>query len=136
MEADDGQTATGRVRLELAPNVHAPAAARRALRGLPLGDRRDEVLLLASELVTNAVLHGRHDGGRPILFEATCDGDHTRIEVRNAGPGFAGAPWVGHGLKIVDEAADRWGVEHDEATHVWFELPMGRGGFEPPSVGL
>jgi hypothetical protein len=48
--------------------------------------------------------------------------------VRDAGPGFAGAPWVGHGLKIVDGAANRWGVERAGATRVWFELPMGRIG--------
>ena len=53
--------------MRLEADVHAPAAARRALRELPLGERADDVLLLASELVTNAVVHG---SAQPIELEA------------------------------------------------------------------
>ena len=91
---------------------HAPAAARRALRELPLGERADDVLLLASELVTNAVLHG---SAQPIELDADFDGDRLRVAASG------GAPLTGHGMQIVDAAAERWGVEHDA---VWVELPL------------
>jgi hypothetical protein len=136
MGAEEDKPDRARLRLQLAPDVHAPAAARRALRELPLGERTDDVLLLASELVTNAV---RHAGLRPdqaIELVAACDAGVAHVEVRDRGPGFDLDPQAGHGLKIVDSMTPRWGVEHDGATRVWFELPMGRGGFEPPSVGL
>ena len=52
-----------------------------------------------------------------------------RIEVRDPGPGFEMAePQLdparpsGWGLYLVRELSDRWGVERDEETRVWFEL--------------
>ena len=147
MQPDDAEPRRGRLRLLLTPDQNAPAAARRALRDLPLGERGDDVLLLASELVTNAVVHGAVAADEPIELEAECDDGCARVEVRNRGSGFVRERAAGYGLLIVAAATDRWGLSQDGATCVWFEVathawgrlrgaPMGRGGFEPPSVGL
>jgi nitrate/nitrite-specific signal transduction histidine kinase len=115
------QSGLGRLQLQLPPESGAPAAARRALRTLPLGDRADDVLLLASELVTNAVLHA---GSRnPIELIAECRPDGTWVEVRDHGRGFESPPLrAGHGLQILTATSDRWGIVQDDATRVWFEL--------------
>jgi anti-sigma regulatory factor (Ser/Thr protein kinase) len=122
MDTDEVQRGHGRLRLQLVPDEHAPATARRALRELPLGERKDDVLLLASELVTNAVVHATRGSGEPIELVAACERDRTRVEVRDRGPGFAADPRLGHGLRLVEAATDRWGIEHDGETRVWFEL--------------
>ena len=111
----------GRLQLQLPPESGAPAAARRALRTLPLGDRADDVLLLASELVTNAVVHA--DSEEPIELTAECRPDGTWVEVRDHGHGFESPPLrAGHGLQILTATSDRWGIVHDGATSVWFEV--------------
>lgn len=111
------------LRLRLPADVHAPAAARRALGAMPLGEHADDVLLLASELVGNAVRHAGLEPGEAIELAATSNGHHARVEVRDHGPGFrASDPRDGFGLHIVAAAAFAWGVELDGATCVWFEL--------------
>jgi anti-sigma regulatory factor (Ser/Thr protein kinase) len=87
------------------------------------------VRLLVSELVTNAVRHANLAAGDVILlvFESV---DHAfRVEVHDPGGGFvptAPAPDParpsGWGLYLVAELADRWGVDSDDRTLVWFEL--------------
>jgi anti-sigma regulatory factor (Ser/Thr protein kinase) len=85
-------------------------------------DRRADVRLLATELVTNAFRHGRP----PITLVIDESPDHLRVEVADAGggrprrtpePGADG----GWGLLLVEETADRWGVA-DGSTSVWFEI--------------
>ena len=121
MPPDATRSGLGRLQLHLDPEPTAPAAARRALRSLPLGDRAEDVLLLASELVTNAVVHADAEG--PIEVTAECRPDATWVEVRDHGPGFGSPqPLPGHGLKIVSVASDRWGIVDDGGTSVWFEV--------------
>jgi anti-sigma regulatory factor (Ser/Thr protein kinase) len=123
MELDQAEVGPRRLRVMLAPDEDAPAAARRALRALPLGDREDDVLLLASELVTNAVVHAGLEPDQTIELAAAWDGSVARVEVRDEGTGFRPAESVeGYGLRMVAMAAARWGVEQDGATCVWFEL--------------
>lgn len=85
-------------------------------------------VLLTSELVTNAVVHGRG----PIQLLLVEDGDRLRIEVTDADsrlPDGAGKPAEhdesGRGLLILDRLADRWGT-HPRPTPpgkvVWFEV--------------
>jgi serine/threonine-protein kinase RsbW len=122
------------VRLErvLSATPEAAAQARHALDvlagGLPDGQVRD-LQLLVSEVVTNAVRHanlGDDDAIRLVVDLA----DHAlRVEVHDPGGGFvpkAPAPDParpsGWGLYLVAELADRWGVDSDEDTLVWFEL--------------
>jgi anti-sigma regulatory factor (Ser/Thr protein kinase) len=106
----------------------APGHARRVLRNL-CADHVDADLLvdaelLVSELVTNAIRHGRGD----ISLCARIDDDRLVVEVIDEGTDFAHElrrrdlqQVGGWGLDIVDDVSSRWGV-HEGATHVWFEL--------------
>jgi anti-sigma regulatory factor (Ser/Thr protein kinase) len=111
------------------PRTHeAPWLARRLLVqwfGAELGsDELHRAKLLASELVTNAVMHGV---GR-ITLRAALNDDRALVEVIDEGSGFEHeirhrevADLRGRGLGIVDTESSRWGV-HEGTTHVWFEL--------------
>jgi anti-sigma regulatory factor (Ser/Thr protein kinase) len=108
------------------PRDHgAPGRARALLRehadGLDRA-RLDTAVLLISELVTNAVLHGR---GQIRLSIDIHDGD-ARITVSDDGGGKPAVrphpgPEGGWGLRLVGELASRWGVREGR-TQVWFEL--------------
>jgi serine/threonine-protein kinase RsbW len=117
-------------RLPAAPQ--AAAVARRALDDLAgeLSDgRMRDVRLLVSELVTNAVRHANLDSGDAIDLVIELADNALRVEVHDPGGGFVPrAPTPdpmrpsGWGLYLVAELADRWGVDSDETTLVWFEL--------------
>jgi anti-sigma regulatory factor (Ser/Thr protein kinase) len=84
--------------------------------------RAEDLRLLVSEVVTNAILHGRSPA--PVDVRVRAD-DEVRVEVVDRGPGFdPGAPRAhevgGFGLKFVSQLADRWGLETDGETRVWF----------------
>ena len=90
----------------------------------------DDLELLVSELIANSVRHcdpvePPHD----IRLRADADGDSIRVEVADAGRGFTHVlrepdpmQTGGRGLYMVDVLADRWGIESDPCTCVWFEL--------------
>ncbi len=121
MPANETQPGLGRLQLQLPPDPGAPAAARRALRTLPLGTRADDVLLVASELVNNAVQHA--DSDDPIELVAECRPDGAWVEVTDHGDRFDTPPiGAGHGLQILTAASQRWGIVHDGCTTVWFEI--------------
>ena len=118
-------------KLELPSGVGAPGVARRLLTEWFAAVLADGTLttarLLASELVTNAVTHGRgRITLRAQLFELCL-----LVEVLDEGGGFERrelrerdfqTPEVGGwGLRIVDAHSSRWGVRRD-SSHVWFEL--------------
>ena len=120
--------------LELPRTSQAPGMARRWLFASfaeELDSRAHEkAQLLVSELVTNAVVHGR---GR-MEIHAQLDRDRLLVEVIDEGPGFTPAVGErdpesagGDGLRIVDEEASRWGIR-EGAAHVWFELRRHRPG--------
>ena len=119
-----------RVTLERGPQ--APAQARTAVAGW-LAGRVDgaiveDVKLLVSELVTNAVRH-QHARGR-IEMACALAGGRVRVEVSDPGGGFDKPPVKepppdalgGRGLLIVDRVASRWGVTRGQPTRVWFEV--------------
>jgi anti-sigma regulatory factor (Ser/Thr protein kinase) len=111
----------------LPPDVHAPATARSALRSLPLGDRATDVLLLASELVAGAVAGGEHADDDAIELSASSGGGLTHVEVRDHGYGLAAHELTdGYGLRVLTGAAERWGIEHDGMTRIWFEIETAR----------
>jgi serine/threonine-protein kinase RsbW len=124
-----GVAAVGHLELTLAPNARSVARARTAvLEALPQldSDRLDTVRLLISELVTNALRHG--DRGEPVELHASWN-SHVRVEVVDRGDGFTPEPRTrpldepgGYGLLLVGSLADRWGVETNHCTTVWFEL--------------
>ena len=112
--------------------VEAPRLARRYLAARaaawPAG-LLDLVVLLTSELVTNAVVHGRS----PVALRLADDGDQITIEISDGDPHplptDAGRPpdtrQNGRGLLIVDNLADRWGCRLHRTPPgktVWFEL--------------
>jgi anti-sigma regulatory factor (Ser/Thr protein kinase) len=122
-------TSGGRLDLTLAPEPASVAQARRAiLNALPELDaeRENTVRLLISELVTNALRHS--DSTEPVTLHASWN-SMVRVEVTDRGDGFTPAPRAkpleeagGYGLLLVGELADRWGVETDSCTTVWFEV--------------
>jgi anti-sigma regulatory factor (Ser/Thr protein kinase) len=119
-----------RIERQLAVTPEAAAEARHALSGVALSDGRErDVRLLVSELVTNAVRHANLAPGDVILLVIDVADSVLRVEVHDPGGGFvprAPAPDParpsGWGLYLVEELADRWGVDSDERTLVWFEL--------------
>jgi anti-sigma regulatory factor (Ser/Thr protein kinase) len=109
--------------------------ARRALDGW-LEEMVDEgsaaaSRLAATELVTNAVQHSGLQLGDEVVLTALAMPELVRIEVEQASSA-AGARIVdpserrardgGHGLRIVEEVAQRWGVEPGPPGCVWFEI--------------
>ncbi len=107
-----------------------PAHARRYVashcKRVP-ADALDVVLLLTTELVTNAMWHGAGDAWLDIQVER----DLVKVGVTDGGSGEVRIardfrwPEGGHGLRIVDALSDRWGVEPMTGTlgkRVWFEL--------------
>jgi anti-sigma regulatory factor (Ser/Thr protein kinase) len=83
--------------------------------------------LITSELVTNAILHGRE----PIDLRVECRGDTVRVEVHDAGGG--GLPQrrpesrdatTGRGVALVESISTRWdtGQGPDGSTRIWAEL--------------
>ena len=88
-----------------------------------------DLMLLVSELVTNAVRHAR---GEVFEVRIAVDPDVLRLEVHDDGAGFEPeiAPYDdgtgGYGLFIVDQLADRWGVERDAGGVIWLELDRTR----------
>lgn len=111
-----------------------PAARRFAagvLGWLP-ADVLDAVLVVVSELVTNAVVHGRS------AVDVQVDGDpgagRVRVAVTDAGGGRPRTQRPGpeeshgRGLQIVEALADLWGVEpaaSGRGKTVWAELAVG-----------
>jgi hypothetical protein len=123
MQSEQVHAGPRRLRLTLPPDLHAPAAARRALRTLPLGPRADDAILLASELVANAVLHAAHEADEMIELSAICEPGRTRVEVRDYGHGVCALELAeGYGLQVLAAASESWGIEHDGTTRAWFEL--------------
>ncbi|MEV7924039.1 ATP-binding protein [Kitasatospora sp. NPDC088264] len=87
----------------------------------------EDVLLMVSELVTNACLHAP---GGPRELRLGWDGERLRVEVSDASPAaprlrpFAdpGRPG-GHGLRVVDRLARDWGcLPEGEGKLVWLEV--------------
>jgi len=88
------------------------------------------VMLLTSELATNAVLHARTDfevtvaRGEDALRIAVTDGN-TRLPQPCMAPADA---TTGRGLALVDALANAWGADrHGRGKTVWFEVrPLSR----------
>jgi anti-sigma regulatory factor (Ser/Thr protein kinase) len=96
--------------------------------------------LAVSELVTNAILHGRG----LIDIRLSVDGDRIRLEVGDQG---GGTPAVqpratpadvagGWGLNLVERLSDRWGYAQDGGvTRVWMERRTDRPGRDVEARG-
>jgi anti-sigma regulatory factor (Ser/Thr protein kinase) len=115
---------------ELESDPAAVACARRFVRDV-LSDWRldhlvDDVLVLTSELVTNAVLHARTgikvtvSRSDPAVLRVSVFDENLRL------PTLAGAPeeaTSGRGLHLVEALADAWGIEQrPDGKIVWAEV--------------
>src|SRR3954470_11249598 len=129
MDADDALLS-----LRLPSRPEAVSAARKALASLNgdlhlvSSERLQDVQLLTSELVTNAIRHSESDDVSMVVRPTPAV---LRVEVANAGAGFdeLALPEPSHetaggwGLRIVELIAHRWGVEPNaEGVEVWFEV--------------
>jgi anti-sigma regulatory factor (Ser/Thr protein kinase) len=123
------------VRRSLAPDLDAPAAARRALDGFR-GQLEEDVIersaLVATEVVTNSVTYAGLTAAQPIDLNIQVLPRCLRIEVTDEGTaGFdpvATPPYPGQdsgrGLWMVDQLTDRWGVDFTHSTRVWSEFDL------------
>jgi len=116
--------------MRLARDEHAAVEARRFARNWARGHAVphpivDDIELVVSELVTNALRHGEP----PIDIELSkstdgtirgeiCDGS-TATPAPNPTPDYRG----GFGLRIVDARTSRWGcTTQPNGKQVWFEI--------------
>ncbi|MFG2488678.1 ATP-binding protein [Streptomyces virginiae] len=125
-------------RYELPADLEAPRLLRTwitaRLAGWHLHGPSDDLLLIATELASNAVRHG----GTParITLALRCPGTGQRVvrlEVEDSGPGFDPRSRrhpvrvesrTGRGLLLVDTLSSAWGVRPtDTGQLVWAELP-------------
>ena len=124
-----------RMELELDNAVDSAADARRALSELAdrmAPEKLDDARLLVSELVTNAIRHAQLTREAPIRLIVEESAGGLCVEVSDPGRGF---DWTGRerradeaggwGLYLVDALADRWGVDRNGHTTVWFEVDPG-----------
>lgn len=119
--------------LEVPCNPDAPSVVRTAVeRCEQLRPVREDAKLVASELVTNAVIHSGCDRGDLLDVRASLRGGHLVIAVTD--PGLNGETAQlrveddpargGFGLRVVQELADRWGAERPNGQRVWAELAL------------
>lgn len=89
----------------------------------------EDVLLVVSELVTNACLHA--GGPQELLLHCTDRGLRIEVSDRSAdrpqprSPHLRGRPG-GHGLHIIERLTRHWGVvgrEYGPGKTVWVEIP-------------
>jgi serine/threonine-protein kinase RsbW len=91
----------------------------------------DDVRLLLTELITNALRHSGMTSDDQIGVKAELSEGTVRIEVHDPGrdgsvevrkPGVRGG---GYGLFLVERLTNQWGVERLNGTTVWAELSAG-----------
>lgn len=96
----------------------------------------EDLRLLVSELVTNCVLHGGAGPADRVTLSVERPNDFIRVEVRDRGRGWtkrtrsreldSAEPPGGWGLMLVGALADRWGINSESGTCVWFEMATAR----------
>ena len=118
--------------LKLDPVPASVGVARRFVRDLLDGvdqDSLDTVLLLSSELVTNAILHAH----TPVELGVCVDGGRALVCVADRMPGsepltprdHSGDRPGGRGLALVADLSDDWGTTTvTGGKTVWFTLPL------------
>ena len=113
---------------------HAVARLMDPSWGIPV-DVTEDVLLMVSELVTNAVLHAR----TAVQIAASVEPGRITVAVGDDDPFHAPRPGEpgatatsGRGMRLVDLLATAWGVHlGDRSKVVWFEVA-----FEPAAIDL
>src|SRR5947209_2839295 len=121
------------VRITVPCNSLAPVVVRRRLAQLPdVGWPLGDAMLVATELVTNAVRYSMCKDEDVLLVCVHREGGHVRISVRD--PGTSGGTarisdeddWSGGlGLKIVEQLTVHWGSNRGaDGYEVWAELAI------------
>lgn len=121
--------------LELERSVDAPSVARAAIVGFCQDSDSSPstiatVMLLVSEIVTNAVVHPDVDPPGKVELFAQLGKEIIRVEVSDEGTGFTpkkrnpGQLGGGFGLYLLEKESARWGVESSPHTKVWFEVAV------------
>ncbi len=120
------------------------ARSRLAVCGMEADEPAAETLvLLISELVTNAVVHtGRPAVVRMLLPEVPAPAGTVRVEVDDSSPrapqprSADGEETNGRGLALVDGLADRWGwqVASSGGKRIWCEVDRGSLPLAGPST--
>jgi anti-sigma regulatory factor (Ser/Thr protein kinase) len=119
------------LQLELPCTRAAASTVREAMARLDaLGWVLGDAMLVATELVNNAVTHSGCEEEHVVQIAIRREGDGIVISVRD--PGWSSRAVAalsesvevggGLGLMIVDALARRWGADRDEGYHVWAEL--------------
>jgi anti-sigma regulatory factor (Ser/Thr protein kinase) len=124
--------ATQTINRGLVARLGAGAEARREIVALPISqDAREQLALVVSELVNNAVLHADAATESQVSLKVSLRSGRVRVEVRDGGSGFdAPAPIPpdplaagGQGLLIVAALSDAWGVVRGpDGCTVWCEV--------------
>lgn len=132
--ASKGMAASLRKSFDVAPEV---AGIARELVGdllIAIGipaETNGDVLLMLTELITNAMVHGAQ--GKPKLtIDLLVYTDDKVVHVAVTDPGLGGEPELqedlladgGRGLRLIDALSDRWSHEPAEPVgrSVWFEV--------------
>ncbi|HYI17608.1 MAG TPA: SpoIIE family protein phosphatase [Solirubrobacteraceae bacterium] len=118
--------------LTIPGGIAAPGTARRALSDALTGRASEpllaDVLIVVSELVTNAIRHGgAKEPDEEVRLDAAFLDGVLRIEVTDPGPGFepgGHGPRAdgGYGLHLLERLSARWGVAGSSPVTVWVEL--------------
>jgi anti-sigma regulatory factor (Ser/Thr protein kinase) len=124
--------ATRTINRGLATRPNASAEARREVRALPLPEgAREQLALLVSELVNNALLYGGAVAESQVSLKVRLRPGRVRVEVSDSGTGFDAPAHIspdplavgGQGLLIVAALSDAWGVlRGPNGCTVWCEV--------------
>src|SRR3954447_5377964 len=91
----------------------------------------DEVKMMASELVGNALVHSGRPVEDPLTLSIKITDDVLRLEVIDQGRGVEHLTprqtFPASGPQCVDLLSDRWGSKHENSFHVWFEIDVASG---------
>jgi anti-sigma regulatory factor (Ser/Thr protein kinase) len=116
-------------------SVDAPRQARRSFdryTGTIEEALLDDLRLLSSEIVTNAVQHSGCPRGDPLRIEVTTARDLIRVEVIDGGkrtrPVRPRSQTPASGLQYVALLSDRWSSGATNSFRVWFEIDIQASG--------
>ncbi len=117
--AAHNRSARASLHAELPPTTEAPRLARHAVDAVLGPTAEGEIAfftrLVAAELVSNALLHGKP--GEPIVLEIDIEASVRRIRVHNTGSPLTlkrlrrRDPTGGRGFEIIDALASWWSIE-------------------------
>lgn len=88
----------------------------------------DDIKVMASEAITNAVVHSGRPNGDPISVSSSVRDGVLRVEIADQGRGVpdlrARSVDPPSGLGFLEILSDRWSGEQGETFNVWFEIDI------------